>query len=112
MNKTKMITTFLPSFIMLSIATVTFTDILDIKGLFVIGLLLIFPILFLGQGVACGFEKGNILVSLVASTVTFFVIIMVFLNSSDLMYIVLYLVVALFGFGISVFAKKNISKGK
>ena len=112
MNKLKLITTFLPAFVMLSIALLTFTNIIDSKDLFVIGLLLIFPILYLAQGMACGSGKGNIYISLLVSTITFIIITMLFLNATAHMYLFLYLIVGLFGFGISVFSRKNISKGK
>lgn len=110
MNRIKMITTFFPSFIMVSLVIISYTNLLDTKGLFILGLLLLFPILYLGQGVACAFNKGNIVVSLLVSTITFVIITMVFLNVTALMYLFLYFFIALFGYGISIFSRKNSSK--
>ena len=110
MNRIKMITTFFPSFIMVSLVIISYTNLLDTKGLFILGLLLLFPILYLGQGVACAFNKGNIVVSLLVSTITFVIITMVFLNVTGLMYLFLYFFIALFGYGISIFSRKNSSK--
>lgn len=98
-----------PSILMISLAVISFTDILNImdaKGIFIIGLLLLFPLLFLGQGIACGRGKGNFVLSLLASTVTFVLIILIFLNSTALFYIILYLVVGLFGYGLARFTKR------
>jgi hypothetical protein len=100
----------LPAILMISLAVISFTDILnaiDAKGIFIIGLLLLFPLLFLGQGMACGRGKGNIVLSLLVSTVTFVIIILIFLNSSALFYIVLYILVSLFGYGLARFTKRS-----
>lgn len=99
----------LPSILMFSLAVISFTDILntmDAEGIFIIGLLLLFPLLFLGQGIACGRGKGNIVLSLLVSTVTFVIIILIYLNSTALFYVAPYLVVGLFGFGLAHFTKR------
>lgn len=108
-SKIRIITMLVPSILMTSLAIISFTDIIntiDAKGMFMIGLLLLFPLLFLGQGIACGRGKGNIVLSLLVSTVTFVMIILSYLNSSALFYIVLYLIVGLFGYGLARFTKR------
>lgn len=98
-----------PTILMISLAIISFTDIfdtLDANGIFMIGLLLLFPLLFLAQGIACGRGKGNIVLSLLVSTVTFVMITLIYLNSSTLFYIVLYLFVGLFGYGLARFTKR------
>ncbi|WP_084031636.1 hypothetical protein [Anaerobacillus arseniciselenatis] len=114
-TKISLITTFVPTIIMLMFALVSFTNIFTIedgKGLFVIGLLLIFPLLFIGQGCACAFGKGNLLLAVAVSTLSFFSIILLFLNSSALFYIILYLIVAFFAYGITLFSQKIQNQAK
>lgn len=114
-NITRLITALLPSAIMLIIALISFAELLDsldAMGLFIIGLLLIYPLLFLGQGVACAFGKGNIFLSITVSSITFVIIVFVFLNSSALMYIVLYLIIAFFAYGITLFSQRIQNKAK
>ncbi len=108
-TKTSLITTFVPTVIMWLFAMVSFTNIFTIedgKGLFVIGLLLIFPLLFIGQGCACAFGKGNLFLAVAVSTFSFFSIILIFLNSTALFYIILYLFVAFFAYGITLFSQR------
>jgi hypothetical protein len=103
-------TMIVPSVVMIGLAVISFTDLLsdiDGKELFVVGLLLLFPLLFLGQGVACGLGKGNIIISLLTSTVIFVVISLVSLNASALVYIALYLVAGLVGFVLARLTKRQ-----
>lgn len=108
-SKTAIITMIVPSIVMIGLAVISFTNLLsdiDGKEFFFIGLLLLFPLLFLGQGVACGLGKGNIIFSLLASTVIFVSITLVYLNSTALIYTLLYLVAGLVGYALARFTKK------
>ncbi len=101
LDKQSIITTFFPSIAMILVAAIVFTDIFGAQeslGLFIISLLLIFPALFFAQGMACSYGKGNIIVALLASLATFSLIVVLFMNSSALIYVLIYFGAALLGY--------------
>ncbi|WP_216828532.1 hypothetical protein [Alkalihalobacterium elongatum] len=107
-NPTTIFVTFLPSILIILLSVLSFSEVTaNIKGLFILSLLLIFPILFVLQGVACALGKGSLVVSLLFSTITFIVILIIYLNSSALIYIFIYIVSGLIGYGIIKLFQKN-----
>ncbi len=97
-------TVLFPSVFMVLISVLSFTNILplsniDLKGLFVISLVLLFPVLFLIQGILCALNGTNVWLSFVMSVITFIVLLMIYLNSSAMIYILIYLISGLIGYG-------------
>lgn len=109
-NLAAIITAFLPSVIMIVLTALSFSDVhANLKGLFILSLILIFPILYVLQGVACALRQSYLLVSLLVSTITFVAILIIYLNSSALIYILIYNGSGLIGYGGVKFFRKNIS---
>ncbi|WP_154663066.1 hypothetical protein [Bacillus massiliigorillae] len=82
----KAIIVFFPSVTMLSITSLTFAYINNISGvalknMFIASLVLLFPILFLLQGVFCATNALNIFVSLGISILTYSIILITYLNT-------------------------------
>ncbi|MDE5413524.1 hypothetical protein [Alkalihalobacterium chitinilyticum] len=104
------ITTFLPSVIMIVLSVLSFSAVhANFKGLFILSLILIFPILYALQGVACAFGKSSLLVSLLVTTLTFVLILIIYLNSSALIYILIYNISGFISYGIVKFFRSNIN---
>ncbi|NYF25497.1 hypothetical protein [Sporosarcina sp. JAI121] len=99
-----------PSIIIMIIGYVSFTDMFfqqtDHKY-FLISLLIIYPALFLIQGVLTAICKSNIFISLGVSVLGFLVTIFTWANSSAIGYVFVYLLVGLVGYGIVRLFKKG-----
>jgi len=85
---------------------ININEVLNLKGLFVISLIFIFPIFFLIQGIFCALREVNYLISLSISVLAFLNIIFILLNGSALVYLVLYILFSLTGY---LFAKRTIN---
>lgn len=111
MKKINIFTIFMPSLIIFIILLMLFTNIfglhdMDIKGLHILCLVLIFPIVFLVQGVISKLTNTNIILSLLVSIVAYIVFVFVFLNSSAIGYIIFYSIVYIIGCLVSKFILK------
>jgi hypothetical protein len=88
-----------PSIIMITITLISFThptDYLNLKSLFIISLLLLFPIIFLIQAILSVTYKTNYLWSLSISSLTFITIIFLYMNFTALPYLLFYIILGLF----------------
>lgn len=70
----------------------------DFKGILVLSLLLIFPLLFLLQGIICVLGNINVFLSLGVSILDFLILAMICLNSSAFFYIPIYLMLGTIGY--------------
>ena len=101
-RRSRFITALFPTVGMILVTILTFTNLFnpqDSMGLFILSLLIFFPALFFGQGMACSYGKGSLLVSLLISLVTFGVILVRFMNSTAAVYGLMYIAAALLGYG-------------
>lgn len=113
MKKHNLFTILFPSVIMLLMAMILFTDInsIDLKGLFIISIVALFPLLFLIQGITCVLSNTNFIISLLISIATYKLIMIIFMNDLVYEYILYYVVSFAIGYLISKFIRKiNLSK--
>lgn len=102
LSKYSMFSMVLPAILMLLVGYLTLTDILGTQTdhtYFLLALIIIFPIIFLIQGIFSAILKDNIWVSLGISTFMFIVIMFLWLNSSAAGYIIFYVLIGFIGFG-------------
>lgn len=116
MKKSNMITILFPTFFM-TILMILFsfsneTKGVDFKGLLIISLIFIFPLLFLLQGIKSSINNTNIIMSIGVSIFTFIVFMIIYLNSSAIMYIFIYLVFGAIGYILTNYIMKNKPKYK
>ena len=102
--------TLIPSSMMLLISMLSFTNPfdkvfgfteVDMKGLFILGLVLIFPILFAIEGIVSAIKNIVWLIPLSISLMVFFVIRLVALNDSANIYLMYYFIAYMLGYCIS-----------
>lgn len=82
---------------------------LDFKGLFVISLVLIFPLLFLIQGVICSVNSVNIInivCAFLLSILSYITLVKIYLNDSAEVYIFLYSILWIIGYSLTYFIKR------
>jgi len=96
MNKRSIIVILFPALVMAIVSIISSNQMfglsdLDAKSLIIAGLVLIFPVLFVVQGVLCAVTRSKVILSIVVSIVTYIVIMFVFLNSSAFVYLIVYL---------------------
>lgn len=100
-----------PAMAIMIIGWVTFTDVLiqqENHKYFILSLIIIYPILYLIQGVLTAIFKRNLLISLGFSILSFVITILIWANSSGLGYIVIYLLFSILGFGVvSLYQKRK-----
>lgn len=112
------VTIIFPSLFMTIITIISFSNMLnfnviEFKGIFILSLILLFPLLFLLQGIISAVNNTNVLLGLCISTLDFIILIMVYLNDSAFIYILIYLVFGLVGYIITKsIIKIKISKKK
>jgi hypothetical protein len=95
------LTTYLPAIIMIILAFLSFSNILDEtfrKGLIINSLILYYPSLFFLQGIVTAFINANVYVNVGLSLLVYIFILLVWLNSSALIYIVIYLISFFLGY--------------
>ena len=97
------VTILFPSLFMTIITIVSFSNMLnfngiDFKGIFIVSLILLFPLLFLIQGIMSAINNTNVLLSMGISILTFIILMMVYLNESAFIYILIYLVFGIIGY--------------
>lgn|SRR5690625_1700738 len=93
----------LPVIIIFSLVYKAFStfDVLMGTELILNSLIFYFPIVFLLQGIACALLRANVFVSLGTSTLTFVLVLIIWLNSSAIIYIFAYLIIGLIGYGVT-----------
>ena len=96
---------------MILITIVSFTNMLnfngiDFKGLFIVSLILLFPLLFLLQGIVCALSNNNVFLTLGVSILVFIILMMIYLNSSAFIYILIYLIFGIIGYLTTIFILK------
>lgn len=82
---------------------------LDFKGLFLISILIIFPLLFLMQGSLCARNKSNIVdivLSFGLSILNYMILMKTYLNDSAYIYILVYSILWIIGYIIMFMLKK------
>lgn len=99
-----------PAFTMLTLSVLAMFGLLgegDVnKSFFILGLVIIFPLTFLVQGISCATNHINPLLALLVSYIAFTVVIFYFFNSSAWGYSIFYLIFWLAGF----FGTKGLKK--
>ncbi len=98
-NNTSKLRFLNPSIVMVIITILSSTDLLstmfgltgvDLKGLIIIGLVAIFPITILIDGIIVAIKNKNWIPPLIASLTTFIIIMLIYLNSSASIYLIYY----------------------
>lgn len=112
MKVKNIITILFPSLFMTLITVVSFQHMLnytslDFKGIFVISLIFLFPILFLIQGITCAITRTNIFLALGVSILDFIILMFVYLNDSAFVYNIIYIVFGIGGYLLTKFSLKN-----
>lgn len=117
-KKRNVLTIIFPSLFMTIITIISFSNMLnfnviEFKGIFILSLILLFPLSFLLQGIISAVNNTNVLLALGISTLDFIILMMVYLNDSASIYILIYLVFGLIGYIITKsIIKIKISKKK
>jgi hypothetical protein len=111
MRKVSVIITLFPALFMNIIAIVSFSNMsnfnsIDFKGIFILSLILLFPLLFLIQGIICARYNINAFISLGASILGFIILMLVYLNDSAVIYIFTYLIFGIMGYLITKICRK------
>lgn len=81
---------------------------LDFKGLFIISLVFIFPLLFLIQGILSSINNmtlANIVISFALSIFSYLILMKIYLNNSAFVYIILYPALWILGYSITYILK-------
>lgn len=117
MRKRCIITVLFPAFFMTIIVIVSFSNMsnfngIDYKGIFILSIILLFPLLFFLQGIICPISNTNVFLSLGVSILNFIILMMVYLNDSALIYIFIYIACGAIGYLISNSIVKRLSKYK
>jgi len=102
-KKKNIVTILFPALFMTIITIVSFSNMLnfngiDFKGIFIVSLIILFPLLFLIQGIISAVNNTNVLLSLGTSMLNFIILMMVYLNESAFIYILIYLVFGIIGY--------------
>lgn len=95
-----------PSILMWGILLITYSNTfnireLDLKGLFIVNLILVFPLLFLIQGILTVILRNNPFVDYLVSTMVYLIAAGRYLNSSAYGYAIYFGVFYLVGYGIT-----------
>jgi len=103
MKKNNLITILFPSLIMILISIISFMDIsnMDLKGLFIISIVALFPLAFLIQGIFVALNKTNIILALLTSILTFIAVMFILMKAFEIIYIQYYTISFVIGYLIS-----------
>ncbi|NRT36546.1 hypothetical protein BJV38_000866 [Clostridium beijerinckii] len=83
---------------------------IEFKGIFILSLILLFPALFLIQGIICAKYNINVLLSLGVSILGFRILMIVYLNDSALIYLLGYVTFEVTGYLIAKIYDKSSEK--
>jgi len=99
-----------PVSIIFILAYITFVPLNDLSfGAWAVSSLIIYyPILFLLQGSACSLLKANIFTSLGISIAAYIVVLLIWMNSSAIVYMFAYLLIGFLGYSVTHLIKKAI----
>jgi hypothetical protein len=94
-----LIVLFVPFFLFL-ISIINFSNFINSKDFLIFSLIIIFPLLFLIQGIlnAIYLKKEKAIVNLLISLGSFILIMLIFLNSSAFIYVIIYSIFYTIGF--------------
>lgn len=111
MKTKKIITVLFPIFLIAIITLLSSSNILkfsqiDLKGLYIISIVLLFPILFLLQGIISIINNTNIFLSITVSIIGFIALTIKELNNDIFIYILFYLFAEVLGYLITKFIVK------
>ena len=117
MNKKNISIALFPIIIMILVCFIKKSSIfkfspMDLKGLLIVNVVLIFPIIFLIQGIIASVNDGNKIISLGVSLISYLVYLILIMKEAALMYIVFYFVWYVLGSFIGSLIKKYSSKFK
>ena len=103
MKKNNLITILFPSLIMILISIISFMDIsnMDLKGLFIISIVALFPLVLLIQGIFVALNKTNIILALLTSILTFIGVMFIVMKSFEIIYIEYYTISFVIGYLVS-----------
>lgn len=112
MEKKIIVTVLFPALFMTIITIVSFSNMInfsdiDFKGIFIMSLILLFPLLFLLQGSICAVTNTNVFLSFGVSILDFIILMVIYLNDSAFIYLFIYLASGLIGYLITKFILKN-----
>ncbi|WP_017825061.1 MULTISPECIES: hypothetical protein [Clostridium] len=115
-KKKNIIIIFFPAILMSLLTVISFSNMnvynttgIDFKGLFILSLLLLFPLLFLIQGILCAVNNTNIvhiIFSFGASILDYIILMKIYLNDSAFEYVLIYSVLWIVGYTIIYIVKK------
>ncbi|WP_052356747.1 hypothetical protein [Faecalimicrobium dakarense] len=88
--------TFIPLITFFIIFTIS--NIFNLKGLFIVGIVVLFPLSFMIEGIICARKNIGWIAPLALSLITFLVIIFVYLNDSANIYLIYYSIAYILGY--------------
>ena len=117
MNKKNISIALFPTIIMILICFIEKSSIfkfspMDLKGLLIVSVVLIFPIIFLIQGIIATANNTNKIVSLGVSLISYLVYLVRIMKEAALMYIVFYFVWYVLGIFVGTLIRKYSGKFK
>lgn len=103
LNKREGVVILFPALIMFLLSAFLSLDLsnlgaLDLKGLLIASLIIIFPILFFIQGIIVAKKHMKIILPYIVSSVSFIVVALIFFNSSAIGYIIIYTIFEIIGY--------------
>jgi len=106
------LTVLFPAVIMVTVMMVSFSNMgnhsgIDFKGIVGLSLSVLFPLLFILQGIFSYISNTNVFLSLGLSIICFIALMMAYLNDSASLYILVYLLIGLVGYMITKFTLKD-----
>ena len=109
MKRNNLITILFPSLIMILISTIS--SHMDLKGLFIISIVALFPLSILIQGIFVVLNKANIILALLTSILTFIGVMFILMKTFEIIYIEYYIISFVIGYLISkILIKLNLLK--
>ena len=92
MKRNNLITILFPALIMILISIISFMDIshIDLKGLFIISIVALFPLVILIQGIFVASNNTNIILALLTSILTFIAVMFILMKTFEIIYIQYY----------------------
>ena len=99
MKRNNLITTLFPSLIMILISIIS--SYMDLKGLFIISIVALFPLVLLIQGIFVALNKTNIILALLTSILTFIAVMFILMKAFEIIYIQYYTISFVIGYLVS-----------
>ena len=96
MKRNNLITILFPSLIMILISTIS--SHMDLKGLFIISIVALFPLSILIQGIFVVLNKANIILALLTSILTFIGVMFILMKTFEIIYIEYYTISFIIGY--------------